>query len=61
MTACSFCGSDIETGTGKMYVKRDSTVLHFCKAKCQRNMIGLGRVNRHVKWTLAASQHKGGT
>ena len=55
---CSFCGSEVVPGTGKMYVKRDGTVLHFCKAKCQRNQIGLGRVNRHVGWTKAYADHK---
>ena len=58
MTNCSFCGSAIETGTGKMYIKRDGTVFHFDSAKCQRNQVGLGRVNRHVKWTQAAANAK---
>lgn len=59
MTSCSFCGGEVTPGTGKMYIKRDGTVLHFCKAKCQRNQVGLGRVNRHVGWTAAYSAHKG--
>jgi large subunit ribosomal protein L24e len=58
MTNCTFCGAAIEPGTGKMYIKRDGTVLHFESAKCQRNMVGLGRVNRHVKWTQAAANAK---
>jgi large subunit ribosomal protein L24e len=58
MTNCTFCGAAIEQGTGKMYIKRDGTVLHFDSAKCQRNMVGLGRVNRHVKWTQAAANAK---
>ena len=58
MTNCTFCGSAIEPGTGKMYIKRDGTVHHFDSAKCQRNMVGLGRVNRHVKWTQAAANAK---
>ncbi len=60
MTNCTFCGSAIEPGTGKMYIKRDGTVLNFDRAKCQRNMVGLGRVNRHVGWTEAYQVHKGG-
>jgi len=55
---CTFCGSPIEAGTGKMYVRRDSTVFHFCSSKCQHNQVDLGRVNRHVRWTLAAEEHK---
>ncbi len=61
MSNCNFCGDAIETGTGKMYVKRDGTVLHFCRAKCQRNQIGLGRINRHVQWTAAAHAAKANT
>jgi large subunit ribosomal protein L24e len=59
MTSCSFCGGEVTPGTGKMYIKKDGTVWHFCKAKCQRNQVGLGRVNRHVGWTQAYSEHKG--
>ena len=58
MTNCTFCGAALEPGTGKMYIKRDGTVMHFDSAKCQRNSIGLGRVNRHVKWTQAAANAK---
>ncbi len=55
---CTFCGSAIEAGTGKMYIKRDGSVFHFCSSKCQRNQVELGRVNRHVKWTGAAASAK---
>jgi large subunit ribosomal protein L24e len=55
---CTFCGTAIEAGTGKMYIKRDGTVFHFCSSKCQRNQVELGRVNRHVKWTGAAAEAK---
>ncbi|MBS3777881.1 MAG: 50S ribosomal protein L24e [Candidatus Thermoplasmatota archaeon] len=48
---CSFCGNEIEPGTGKIYAKKDGTVLHFCKNKCQKNMIKLGRVPRRVRWS----------
>lgn len=58
MTNCSFCGDAIEAGTGKMYIKRDGTVFHFCTAKCQANQVELGRINRHVGWTQAAADAK---
>lgn len=58
MTNCSFCGDAIEAGTGKMYIKRDGVVFHFCSAKCQRNQVELGRINRHVRWTQAAADAK---
>lgn len=55
---CSFCGNEIEPGTGKIFVKRDGTVLHFCKGKCQINMLDLGRIPRRVKWTKSHSAKK---
>jgi large subunit ribosomal protein L24e len=48
---CSFCGTEIEPGTGKMYIKKDATVYFFCTNKCQKNMINLKRVPRRVRWT----------
>ncbi|MFZ0925160.1 MAG: 50S ribosomal protein L24e [Halobacteriota archaeon] len=47
---CSFCGGAIELGTGKMFVKRDGTVFHFCSSKCEKNF-RLGRLARRVAWT----------
>jgi large subunit ribosomal protein L24e len=58
---CSFCGTDIEPGTGKMYVKRDGTKYNFCSNKCQKNMVDLKRVNRNVKWTTSFERHPGPT
>jgi ribosomal protein L24E len=34
-----------------MYVKRDGTTFVFCSSKCQKNLIGLRRVPRRVRWT----------
>jgi large subunit ribosomal protein L24e len=48
---CSFCGNEIEPGTGKMYVKIDGTIYNFCKNKCHKNLIELHRVPRRTKWT----------
>ncbi len=53
---CSFCGNDIEPGTGKIFVKRDGTVLNFCKNKCQKNMLKLKRVPRRVRWSKKYSK-----
>ena len=53
---CSFCGSDIEPGTGKLFVKKDGTVLFFCKSKCQKNMLQLRRIPRRVRWTKSYSK-----
>ena len=58
---CSFCGTDIEPGTGKMYVKKDGTKWNFCSNKCQKNQIQLKRVNRNVRWTTHFEKHPGPT
>ncbi len=48
---CSFCGYEIEPGTGKMYVRRDGRVFYFCSGKCEKNMLKLKRKSRKLKWT----------
>lgn len=55
---CSFCGKPIEPGTGKMYVKKDGTVLFFDANKCYKNMIELKRVARTTEWTEKAHVEK---
>ncbi len=48
---CSFCGNEIEPGTGKIYIKTDGTVFNFCGHKCHKNLIVLKRVPRRIRWT----------
>lgn len=55
---CSFCGAPIEPGTGKMYVKKDGTILFFEANKCYKNMIELKRVARTTLWTEKAHTEK---
>lgn len=55
---CSFCGEEIEPGTGKMFVRKDGTVFFFGSSKCEKNLLDLGRVPRTVRWTRAAVQAK---
>ena len=55
---CSFCYREIEAGTGKMFVKKDGTVLNFCSHKCYVNMIKLKRVPRTTAWTDKAKAEK---
>lgn len=55
---CTFCGEEIESGTGLMYVKKDGKIFHFCSSKCEKNQIGLGRKSRKVKWTEASRLEK---
>jgi len=48
---CTFCGTEIEPGTGRMYIKKDGVVYNFCTSKCFKNMVVLGRVPRRTTWT----------
>ncbi|GGM74169.1 50S ribosomal protein L24e [Thermogymnomonas acidicola] len=48
---CTFCGREIEPGTGFMYVRRDGAIYYFCSRKCKTNMVDLGRMARNTKWT----------
>lgn len=55
---CSFCGQEIEPGTGRMFVKKDGSVFHFCTSKCYKNMIELKRVPRRTAWTVQFFREK---
>jgi large subunit ribosomal protein L24e len=55
---CSFCGSKIEFGTGKMYIKRDGSVLYFDNMKCEKNFLKLRREPRRVRWTEKGREEK---
>jgi large subunit ribosomal protein L24e len=57
MVKCTFCGSDIERGTGKMFVKTDGKIFNFCSNKCEKNMFKLKRKPLETKWS---SLHKKG-
>ena len=50
MAKCSFCKASIEKGTGKIYVKKDGSILNFCSMKCEKNTLKLKRNPRKVKW-----------
>lgn len=49
---CSFCKSEIEKGTGKIVIDKDSKQLHFCSRKCEMNMMKLKRNPKKVKWVV---------
>ncbi|HJX04609.1 MAG TPA: 50S ribosomal protein L24e [Thermoplasmata archaeon] len=55
---CTFCGDEIEPGTGRMYIKKDGVVYHFCTSKCFKNMVILGRVPRRTTWTRYYEREK---
>ncbi|MFB6302088.1 MAG: 50S ribosomal protein L24e [Haloferacaceae archaeon] len=47
---CDYCESNIEPGTGTMFVRVDGTVIHYCSSKCEKNA-DLGREARDLEWT----------
>ncbi|MEE9151704.1 MAG: 50S ribosomal protein L24e [Thermoplasmata archaeon] len=55
---CSFCGNEIEPGTGKIYIKVDGTIYNFCKNKCHKNLIKLKRIPRRTTWTQQYMREK---
>lgn len=61
MVECNFCGTQIKTGTGKIYAKKDGTAYNFCSNKCERNLIGLKRKPVKTKWTNAHHKLKNAT
>lgn len=58
MVRCSYTRKTIEPGTGKMFVRKDGTVLWFINNKAQKSFLKLGRDARELKWTKA--YQKGG-
>lgn len=55
---CSFCGHEIEPGTGKMVVGPSGAVSFYCSSKCEKN-VSLKRTARKVKWTKDYRKEKG--
>jgi len=51
MAECSFCGTQVKKGSGKIFVKDNGQVLNFCSMKCEKNMLRLKRDARKFKWT----------
>lgn len=49
---CSFCGKNVEPGTGRIHVLKSGKTLNFCSKKCRLNMLKLKRKPLKVKWTL---------
>ncbi len=58
MRTCSFCGTGMEPGPGKMFIRRDGTIYYFCSTKCEKNY-RLGRVPRRLAWTRAGRKALG--
>ena len=54
---CSFCGNEMERGTGKISSDRDGNLLIFCSSKCEKNSL-LGRKPQQVQWTRRYKKEK---
>lgn len=55
---CSFCGTEIARGTGKMFVKKDGVIFYFCSIKCEKNLLKLKRQPQQTEWTNAYAVQK---
>lgn len=51
MAKCIFCGTIIEKGTGKLFVKKDGKTMNFCSSKCEKNMFKLKRKPIRTRWS----------
>ncbi len=58
MPKCTFCGNNIENGTGKIYVQKDAKILYFCSMKCEKNHIKLGRKFLETRWSRKFKREK---
>lgn len=47
---CSFCSTNIEKGTGKMFIHSGGKISYYCSSKCSKNQQDLGRDPRNFKW-----------
>lgn len=55
---CSFCGKEIQKGTGKIFVTKEGSVSYYCSNKCEKNSLKLGRQKERTKWTKAYHKDK---
>ena len=55
---CTFCGTAIPIGTGKLFIRKDAKMIWLCSNKCEKNMNKLGRKDRETRWTESFKQDK---
>jgi len=53
MAQCSFCGKQLQPGSGFTVFKKDGTAQRFCSRKCQR-YTKMGRKAQKYKWAKKA-------
>ncbi|MAG08582.1 50S ribosomal protein L24e [Candidatus Woesearchaeota archaeon] len=56
MAKCSFCGGNIEKGTGKMFVYATGKQEYFCSSKCEKNRLKLKRKPAKLKWARSEKE-----
>jgi len=57
---CTFCGENIDEGTGTIVVEKGGKLLYFCSSKCEKNKLKLGRKPLNTRWTLTARKARRG-
>jgi len=57
MAKCTFCGDNLNPGTGKMFVQKDGKILYFCSSKCEKNMLKLRRKPIATRWSKRYVKH----
>lgn len=61
MSICTFCGKEIEKGTGKMFVYANGKIAYFCSRTCEKNLHKLKRKPLRTPWTAEyRREHKKG-
>ncbi|HET6731061.1 MAG TPA: 50S ribosomal protein L24e [Nitrososphaeraceae archaeon] len=48
---CFFCGNRIPPSHGIMLIRNDGSIQWTCSSKCKKNLRGLKRDPRKLKWT----------
>ena len=51
MVNCTFCGKEVEPGTGTLYIKDDAKIVNYCSMKSRREQLKLKRNPVHTVWT----------
>lgn len=58
MALCSFCGKELNPGSGKMYVKKDGKVFYYCSSKCQTTHVDRKYKARLTPWAKEYQKEK---
>ncbi len=59
MAKCTFCGDNIQPGSGLMFVLNTGDSRYYCSRKCEKNQTKLKRDPKNIKWTEASRKARG--